>query len=91
MLPVIAAGGIMDGAGIAALGLGAIAAQLGTAFVVCRVLTRHIERRCMRPQKQGTSTASARNGPGAPLARAMPAAKLISTLVRELEIKHCCS
>lgn len=34
-LPVIAAGGIMDGAGIAAaLALGAQAAQLGTAFVV---------------------------------------------------------
>jgi nitronate monooxygenase len=35
-LPVVAAGGIMDGAGIAAvLALGAQAAQLGTAFVVC--------------------------------------------------------
>jgi nitronate monooxygenase len=35
-LPIIAAGGIMDGAGIAsALKLGAAAAQLGTAFVVC--------------------------------------------------------
>jgi len=35
-LPVIAAGGIMDGAGIrAALDLGAVAAQLGTAFVRC--------------------------------------------------------
>jgi nitronate monooxygenase len=35
-LPVIAAGGIMDGAGIrAALALGAVAAQLGTAFVGC--------------------------------------------------------
>src|SRR5438270_119106 len=34
--PVIAAGGIMDGAGIAAaLALGATAAQLGTAFVAC--------------------------------------------------------
>jgi nitronate monooxygenase len=35
-LPVVAAGGIMDGAGIAAvLVLGAQAAQLGTAFVPC--------------------------------------------------------
>lgn len=35
-LPVIAAGGIMDGAGIAAaLDLGAVAAQLGTAFIGC--------------------------------------------------------
>ena len=36
-LPVVAAGGIMDGAGIAAaLALGAQAAQLGTAFVTCK-------------------------------------------------------
>jgi nitronate monooxygenase len=35
-LPVIAAGGIMDGAGIAAVfALGAQAAQLGTAFIPC--------------------------------------------------------
>lgn len=35
-LPVIASGGIMDGAGIAAmLDLGAVAAQLGTAFIGC--------------------------------------------------------
>ena len=35
-IPVIAAGGIMDGAGIsAALRLGADAAQLGTAFIAC--------------------------------------------------------
>lgn len=35
-VPVIAAGGIMDGAGIAAvMTLGASAAQLGTAFVAC--------------------------------------------------------
>ncbi|OLU32646.1 2-nitropropane dioxygenase [Pseudomonas sp. PA15(2017)] len=34
--PVIAAGGIMDGAGIAAaMNLGACAAQLGTAFILC--------------------------------------------------------
>ncbi|MFV0624724.1 NAD(P)H-dependent flavin oxidoreductase [Sphingomonas sp. ac-8] len=35
-LPIVPAGGIMDGAGIAAaLDLGAAAAQLGTAFVAC--------------------------------------------------------
>jgi nitronate monooxygenase len=35
-LPIIAAGGIMDGAGIrSALDLGAVAAQLGTAFILC--------------------------------------------------------
>jgi nitronate monooxygenase len=35
-LPVIAAGGIMDGAGLAAaLRLGACAAQMGTAFIAC--------------------------------------------------------
>nr|WP_157134654.1 nitronate monooxygenase [Sphingomonas sp. PAMC 26605] len=35
-LPIVAAGGIMDGAGIAAaLDLGAVAAQLGTAFIAC--------------------------------------------------------
>jgi nitronate monooxygenase len=35
-VPVIAAGGIMDGAGVVAfLALGAVAAQLGTAFIAC--------------------------------------------------------
>jgi nitronate monooxygenase len=35
-LPVIAAGGIMDGQGVrAALDIGAVAAQLGTAFIAC--------------------------------------------------------
>jgi nitronate monooxygenase len=40
--PVIAAGGIMDGAGIrAALSLGAAAAQLGTAFLLCAEAGTH--------------------------------------------------
>lgn len=35
-IPVIAAGGIMDGAGIAAaMAIGAVGAQLGTAFIAC--------------------------------------------------------
>ncbi|GBR40377.1 hypothetical protein AA11826_2069 [Komagataeibacter oboediens DSM 11826] len=35
-IPVIAAGGIMDGAGMAAaFALGAVAAQMGTAFILC--------------------------------------------------------
>lgn len=35
-IPIISAGGIMDGAGIrAVLALGAVAAQLGTAFIAC--------------------------------------------------------
>ncbi len=35
-LPVVATGGIMDGAGLGAvLALGAVAAQLGTAFILC--------------------------------------------------------
>ena len=36
LLPVIAAGGIMDGAGISAMQrIGAVGAQLGTAFILC--------------------------------------------------------
>ena len=41
-LPVVAAGGIMDGRGIAAaLALGAHGAQLGTAFLACAESTAH--------------------------------------------------
>lgn len=140
-LPVIAAGGIMDGAGIAAvLDLGAAAAQLGTAFVACpesaaddayraaltgpgahhTILTRLVSGRPARSLanrftaladvvggrlppdypiaydagKAVHAAAKKRGeygfgaywaGQGAPLTRAMPAAKLIETLRAELE------
>ena len=135
-VPVVAAGGIMDGAGVAAaLGLGAIAAQLGTAFVDCdessadagyraalrseaahhTTMTRAISGRPARclanrftaiddsltpsypvaydagkalhaaAKAQGESGYGAQwAGQGAPLARAMPAAKLVETLAAEL-------
>jgi nitronate monooxygenase len=140
-VPVIAAGGIMDGAGIAAaLRLGAKAAQLGTAFVACdesdadpgyraalrsdaanhTVMTRAISgrpARCLQnrftewgadiPPRQipdyplaydaGKALNAAAKaaheagygaqwaGQGAPLSRSLPAARLVETLVEELE------
>lgn len=139
-LPLIAAGGIMDGRGIrAAMDLGAAAAQLGTAFVLCPEsaaneayrqalkserayttrLTAGISGRPARgmlnrliahaeaanspraaayplayhaakqlnaaANKQGNYDFAAQwAGQGAPLAREMPAAELVNTLVREL-------
>ncbi len=139
--PVIAAGGIMDGAGIAAaLHLGASAAQLGTAFIATdeslaepayraallseaalhTVMTRAISgrpARCLSNHftSMGAGIASSDipeypiaydigkalhaaakakaefgfgaqwAGQGAPLARSMPAAKLVAILAEELE------
>jgi len=138
-VPVIAAGGIMDGAGIAAvLRLGASAAQLGTAFLACpesdadagyrqalastaayhTVMTRAISGRPARCLSNGftvlgasvasrqipsypiaydagkalNSAAKAAHesgygaqwaGQGAPLARELPAAELVSVLAEE--------
>jgi len=138
-VPVIAAGGIMDGAGIAAaLRLGATAAQLGTAFILCpeshadagyrqalasdaayhTVMTRAISgrpARCLSNRftalgagiaprqipsypiaydagKALNSAAKAAHEPGfgaqwagqgAPLARDLPAAQLVSVLAEE--------
>lgn len=139
-LPVVAAGGIMDGAGIAAVrDLGAVAAQLGTAFIACpetsaddgyrkalmgdgayhTQLTSLISGRPARAianrftalgdvldgavpsypiaydaGKALNAAAKAQGeygfgaqwaGQGAPLARAMPAAELVTTLMRELD------
>jgi nitronate monooxygenase len=140
-LPIIAAGGIMDGRGIRAmLELGATAAQLGTAFILCpesaanasyreslkskraetTMLTRVISGRPARGMvnrlieygeqegspkppaypltydatkhlisaavKRGNHDFSAQwAGQGAPLAREMPAADLVATLIKELQ------
>ncbi|EOZ9299962.1 NAD(P)H-dependent flavin oxidoreductase [Enterobacter hormaechei] len=139
-LPVIAAGGIMDGAGIAAmLRIGACGVQMGTAFVLCPessaneayrqalksdnaastmmvtaisgrparcitndfcALARDIEKDCIPPYplayalgKSLATAAAARGdhgfgvqwaGQGAALAREMPAADLVRTLVSEI-------
>ena len=140
-VPVIAAGGIMDGAGIAAaLRLGAAAAQLGTAFIACvesdadagyraalssdaanqTIMTRAISGRPARclpnrftllgsgvsPQQipsypiayhagkaLNAAAKAAREagygahwaGQGAPLARQLPAARLVALLAEELQ------
>ncbi|CAM4021259.1 Nitronate monooxygenase [Bordetella tumbae] len=139
-LPIIAAGGIMDGQGIkSVLNLGAAAAQLGTAFVLCpesaanasyrenlkserAAATRLTPVLSGRPArgmvnrliefgeaagspgpaaypyaydaakqlnaaaaKQGNNEFAAQwAGQGAPLARELPAAELMSTLITEL-------
>ncbi|RTQ46213.1 nitronate monooxygenase [Hymenobacter gummosus] len=139
-LPVIAAGGLMDGAGIAAvLRLGAAAAQLGTAFVACpeSAADAAYRARLLSPDQPPTAITSVISGrpargfvgrftaevdgpgrpavaayprayeagraliaaaraqgspdfavqwagQGAPLARALPAAELVRTLVAEL-------
>ncbi|MDG9925913.1 MULTISPECIES: nitronate monooxygenase [unclassified Pseudomonas] len=136
-LPIIAAGGIMDGAGInAALALGAAGVQLGTAFVLCpesaanaayraalkgekaarTEITANISGRparglpnrlygdlgaalpdypiCYDAAKALHAAASAQGnhdfaaqwaGQGAPLARELPAAELVATLVKEMQ------
>jgi nitronate monooxygenase len=141
-VPVIAAGGIMDGAGVSAtLRLGAAAAQLGTAFIACpesladagyraalasdaahhTVMTRAISGRPARclsnrftafgqgiPAHEipaypiaydagkalngaGKSVGKAGfgaqwAGQGAPLARALPAADLVTALAAEMKV-----
>lgn len=71
-LPVIAAGGIMDGAGIrAAMALGAAGVQLGTAFVLCPESSANADyRAALKGEKAGrteiTSNLSGRPARGLP-------------------------
>jgi nitronate monooxygenase len=61
--PVIAAGGIMDGAGIAAaLTLGAAAAQLGTAFIACPESNADAAHRAALADARGTRLTDALSG-----------------------------
>ncbi|PLY45341.1 nitronate monooxygenase [Janthinobacterium sp. ROICE36] len=56
-LPLIAAGGIMDGQGIrAALDLGAVATQLGTAFVLCPESSANASYRANLKSERATAT-----------------------------------
>jgi len=56
-IPVIAAGGIMDGEDIAAmLDLGAVAAQLGTAFVLCPESAANASYRAMLSSERAKQT-----------------------------------
>jgi nitronate monooxygenase len=63
-VPVVAAGGIMDGAGIAAaLSLGAAGAQLGTAFLTCAEAgTQAPYRRALLEDKRPTAITTAFSG-----------------------------
>ncbi|MCC3158345.1 nitronate monooxygenase [Hymenobacter sp. 15J16-1T3B] len=79
-LPVVAAGGIMDGAGIAAVRrLGAAAAQLGTAFVVCpeSAADAAYRARLLSPDQPPTVISSVISG--------RPARGFLTRLVREAD------
>lgn len=67
-LPIVAAGGIMDGQGIAAaMALGASAAQLGTAFILCpeSSANAHYRSRMKGPQAADTEITDVISGRGA--------------------------
>ena len=68
--PVVAAGGIMDGAGIAAaLALGAQAAQLGTAFIPCPESgAPHVHKDSRARRAGGRRRSSRRSSPASPRA-----------------------
>lgn len=78
-IPVIAAGGIADARGVkAALDLGAVAAQVGTAFLLCReATTRPVHREALKsPNARHTAVTNVFSGG--------PARGIVNRVVREL-------
>jgi len=85
-VPVVAAGGIVDGAGVAAaLALGASAAQLGTAFVACPESSADADSRAalLGPPADHTVMTRAMARPSKALPS--PAAELVAHLRSEIE------
>lgn len=78
-LPVIAAGGIVDGKGIAnALAMGASAVQMGTAFLCCHEATTSALHRAILHSPQGQQTALTN------LFSGRPARGIVNRLMKEL-------
>ena len=78
-IPVIAAGGIADAAGVrAALSLGAIAAQIGTAYLLCPEATTSSVHRAALKSEAALHTALTR------LFSGRPARGIMNRLMREL-------
>jgi nitronate monooxygenase len=81
-LPVVAAGGIMDGRGIAAaLALGAQGVQMGTAFLACPESTAHPLHRAALRRSSDTDTCVTAVYSG------RPARALRTGLIRDLEAR----
>jgi nitronate monooxygenase len=78
-IPVIAAGGIADAAGVrAALSLGAVAAQIGTAYLLCPEATTNPVHRAALKSEASRHTALTR------LFSGRPARGIMNRLMREL-------
>jgi nitronate monooxygenase len=82
-IPVVAAGGIMDGAGIAAaLALGAQAAQLGTAFIPCPESgAPEVHKRAILEAKEDATRVTEKFS-------GKPARGIANRFLREAEAKH---
>jgi len=82
-IPVIASGGIMDGRGImAALALGASAAQIGTAFLTCT------ESAACEAYKQALSSAHEDQTRITRAFSGRPARGIVNRFMKEVEIEH---